>query len=130
MAFNIDSTNKAGFDQGVWVDFMGSNLLIASTSNISYQRLLTRLQQPHRRKIDKGTLDPSIMKELLCKGLSEGILLDWKNVIDGKGEVVEYSTKLAHAALMNNEDLRDFVIDTGANYDNFKIEAVEDAVKS
>lgn len=128
--FNIDSANKAGFDQGVWQDFMGSKFLVASTSNISYQRLLTRLQQPHRRKIDKGTLDPSIMKELLCKGLSEGILLDWKDVIDKSGKSVEYSTKTAYKVLMGNEDLRDFIIDVGANYDNFKIEAVEDAVKS
>lgn len=130
MAFNIDSTNKSGFERGVWADFSGSRLLIANLGNIAYQRLLTRLQQPHRKKIDKNTLDPEIMKELLCKGLSQEILLDWKDVIDGKEKDVPYSPEIAFKALMDNEDLRDFVISYGDNIDNYKNEAIEDAVKS
>ena len=130
MAFNIDSTNKSGFEHGVWADFLGSKLLIANLGSIAYQRLLTRLQQPHRKKIDRNTLDPEIMKDLLCKGLSQEILFDWKGVIDGKGKEVSYSIEVAFKALMDNEDLRDFVIDFGNNVDNYKNEAIEDAVKS
>lgn len=129
MAFNIDSGNQTGYDHGVWVDFQGSQLLIASTGNIEYQRLLTRLQQPYRKKLDRGTLDPQTMKDLLCKGLAEGVLLGWKNVIDRTGSEVEYSSKNAQAALSNSEELRDFVIDFAANYDNYKQETIEDAVK-
>lgn len=130
MAFNIDSNNKTGYNNGVWANFQGSELLIANTGNIAYQRLVTRLQQPYHKKIERGTLDPNVMKDLLCKSLAEEILLNWRNVIDGEGNDVDYSKEIALSALSANEDLRDFVIDFASNYDNFKEEAIEEAVKS
>ena len=130
MAFNIDSNNEEGFENGVWTDFSGSQLCIANTGNMAYQRELSRLQQPYRKKVERGTLDPKTTKHILCKAIADAVLMDWKGVIDGKGKEVKFSKEVAYNALSNSEDLRDFVIDYATNYENYKIETVEDAVKS
>lgn len=128
--FNIDSNNEEGFEHGVWTDFSGSQMLIANTGNIVYQRELSRLQQPYRKKVERGTLDPKTTKHILCKAIADAVLLDWKDVIDGKGKTVKFSKEVAYNALSNSEELRDFVIDYATNYENYKIETIEDAVKS
>ena len=130
MAFNIDSSNEEGFERGIWADFSGSGMLIANTGNLEYQRELSRLQQPYRKKIERGTLDPKTTKHILCKAIADAVLVDWKDVIDGKGKEVKFSKEVAYKALTDNEDLRDFVIDFATNYENYKYETVEDAVKS
>lgn len=128
--FNIDSSNEEGFERGVWTDFSGSQLLIANTGNLTYQRELSRLQQPYRKKIERGTLDPKITKHLLCKAIADAVLIDWKDVIDGKGKQVKFDKEVAYKALDSSEELRDFVIDYATNFENYKEEVEEDAVKN
>lgn len=130
MAFNVDSSNKDAYEHGIWGEYQGSKFLIANTGNMEYQRLVTRLQQPHHKKIERGTLDAKVMKNLLCKGLAQGILKDWKDVVDGHGNDLPFSEEVAYKALYDNEDLRDFIIDYASNYENYKEEAVEEMVKS
>jgi hypothetical protein len=114
----------ASTDTGVWSDFLESKFLIAHISNMNFQRILARLQQPHRQKIERGTLDPQISKDLLCKAMSEGILLDWKNVVDGDGKMVDYTPQRGFVALSKNVEFRDFVTDISTNLFNFREEEV------
>ena len=53
--FQIDKDLSA-LDKGVWTEWSGSSFLIAHISNMKFQRALSRLQQPHRRKIEQGTI--------------------------------------------------------------------------
>lgn len=122
--FDADITSV---DTGVWAEFDGSSFLIAHISNMKFQRALARLQQPHRRKIEAGTLDPQTNKNVLCQAMAEGILLDWKGVgsVAAKDEV-PYTIENAVTALKKSTELRDFVSDFALNLSNFRQVEVED----
>ena len=108
--------------QGVWADFGGSKFLISHYGANKFQRTLNRLQQPHRRKIEKGTLDPVEGKNLLCKAMAESLIHDWSNVIDTTGTVVAFSVENCEIALQSNDEFREFVQEFSQSLENFKSE--------
>jgi hypothetical protein len=122
-------TDIRTIDEGVWVPFDGSSFRIAHISNVKFQRSVARLQQPHRKKIEAGTMDPGQSKELACRALSEAVLLDWKDVINAAGEQVPYTPEHGFEALMKNPEFRDFVSDVAQNAARFREEAVEELGK-
>lgn len=126
--FNIDEVNLS--EEGVWTEYEGSEFLISHTSSIKFQRILARLQQPHKLKIEKGTMDPAVTKEIMCKAVSQAILLDWKNVLDGKGSIVNFSQETAFNVLMNNAAFRDFVLEFSMNLNNYRAEAIQNLGKA
>lgn len=117
-------------ETGVWTEFSGSKFKIAHAGNMQFQRTLNKLQLPYRKQIDKGSIDPAVSKELLCKAMASGLLLDWKQVINSKNEEIPYSTEMAVIALQNNDDLRDFVQEFSTDLDNFRCDRVKDEGKS
>jgi len=122
--FDLDGVNNDGTNNGVWVEFNGGEFLIAHTSSLKFQREFSKLQQPHIKKIERGTLDPKITTDILCKAMARALLLDWKNV--GSNDApVEYTQDLAYKVLVSNPELREFVQDTSLNIDNFKREVTE-----
>lgn len=116
-------------DQGVWTDWMGSRFLIAHISNMRFQKLLARLQQPHRKKLEAGNLDPQINRDILCKAMSEAILLDWDKVSSQTGTITPYSAAAAFTALQKNPEFRDFVAEFSTQMANYRAEEVEDLGK-
>ena len=124
--FQFDADLKT-VDTGIWMDFQGSSFLIAHISNMRFQRSLARLQQPHRRKINEGTLDPRVNKDLLCKAMSEGILLDWRNVGGQGAKDVPYTQAAAYTALSKNPEFRDFVSDVATSLANYRTIELEEA---
>lgn len=125
---NIDN-DVTTIEDGVWVDFEGSEFRIAHISNRQFQRELARLQQPHRRRIDAGTADPDLLRDIMCKAMSNGLVRDWKTVVDSTGAEVKYEASLAYKALKNNPQLRDFVTDFATNLDNYHAEVVSELGK-
>lgn len=121
--FDADLTNV---ESGVWINWSGSRFLIAHTSNMKFQRALARNQQPHRRKIENGTIDPAVNKDILCKAMAEGMLLDWADVVNAQGVPTPYSTQAAFTALSKSVEFRDFVSDAAMNLMNFKNDEVEE----
>ena len=127
--FDVNSVSQAKTESGVWTEFSGGEFLIAHTSNLSFQREFNRLQQPYRKQLDKGKLDPKTSSDILCKAMARGLLLDWKNV-GAEGANLEYSPDAASNVLKNNEDLRDFVQEFSLDLDNFRSEEQADSGKS
>ena len=125
--FNVDAIDQDLKANGVWEEFEGGSFLIAHTSNSTFQRELTRLQQPHRKKIDKGTLGPEMAKTILCGAMGKGLLLDWKELGDADGTTVKYSMEAAIKLLKMHDGLREFVEEISQNLDNFRTEEIEDA---
>lgn len=113
-------------EDGVWADYQGSRFLVAHMSNMKFQRALARHQQPYRRKIEQGSIDPQTSKDLVCKAMSEGLLLDWKDVTSKTGESVPYTPQAGYVALSKNPEFRDFISDFAMNLSNFRAEEVED----
>lgn len=121
MSFKIPEKPATGIDEGVWAEYEGSQFKIAYATNVSFMRAKQRLEHPHRRKIENGSIDPAEHRRILTKAMAEAILLDWKG-IDGD---VPYSKKLAEQALMNDESFRDFVMTFSMDLANFKEEERE-----
>jgi hypothetical protein len=125
MGIKVDNSRKRQ-EKGVWTTFSGSQFLVAHSSSLKFQRILTRLQAPHRRKIDKGNLDPAVSRDILCQALSEGLLLDWKNVGDSQGNDIPFSAEVAAQALANNDDLREYLQEFALDLENFRAEETQD----
>jgi hypothetical protein len=126
--FDLNKTTAERESSGVWADFNGGKFKIAHTNNMVFQREITRLQSPFRKKIDKGNLDPKIQLDIMCKAMARGILLDWKNV-GAEGKEVEFSEESAINVLSLNSDLREFVQDYALDLENYRDEELEDTGK-
>lgn len=127
--FKFDADLKT-VDSGVWAEFQGARFLIAHISNMRFQRALARHQQPHRRKLEAGTLDPQTNRDILCKAMAEGLLLNWDKVQSAAGQDTPYSPDAGVVALTKNVEFRDFVSEFSLNLSNFRDEEVEDLGKS
>lgn len=128
--FNIDSNTVDKEREGVWADFKGSQFLIASSGCNKFQKLFSRLQLPHRRALEKNRLDPEIQLDIMAKSLSQAIMLDWRNVVDGDGTAVEFDRDVAYRALKANSELREFVTIYSTDLGNFLSEEKEELGKS
>lgn len=126
---NIDN-DVSVLTKGVWVTFGGSQFLIAHMSNVGFTRAVMRGQAPYRKKIEAGSLDPAISREIMTKAMSTHLVLDWKDVVDSNGDQVQFSSEACYKALSNNEDLRDFVSEFAMNLDNYKKEEKDALGKS
>lgn len=116
--------------EGTWESFGGSEFLICHSSNLKFQRIFARLQAPHRLKLEKGSLDPAISKDIVCKAFSQALILDWRSVVDSEGNQVPFSVDSAYEALNNNPDLVEFVQEVSNNLAYFKNDEVEALGKS
>jgi len=121
MAINIDQSNP-GAEDGVWTKYHGSEFLVVHIGHLKFQRALSRLQAPFRRKIEKGTMDPIESRDLLCTAMADALILDWKGVVDSKGTDIPYSRKVCETALFNNPDLREYLQDFSMDLENFRVE--------
>lgn len=121
--FDADTPN---LDTGAWAEFQGSKFLIAHISNMRFQRALARLQQPHRRKLEAGTLDPQMNKDIICKAMAEGVLIGWDKVANSAGQETPYTPAAAFTALSKSPEFRDFVSEFATNLSNFRSEELDD----
>lgn len=131
--FIANSFDSAKKETGVWTDFEGARLKIASQRNDAYTRTLKRLSRPYERQMQKGKLDPQTSVALLCEAMATDILVDWEGVgeLDAKGNAVEveYSVEKAKEFLIDNPELREFVASFSEDLENFKKEDVAATAK-
>jgi hypothetical protein len=116
--------------QGVWTEFGGSKFLIAHMGNLRFQRSLTRLQAPHRAKVQKGTLDPLEARKMMCKAMSMGLVLDWAEVENSAGAEVQFSPEACEQMLSNNDDVREYIMEFAQDLANYKEEQTQEEGKS
>ena len=126
--FDLNRSTADQESQGVWTTFGAGKFLVAHTNNMVFQREITRLQAPYRKKIDKATLDPKIQLEIMCKAMAKGILRDWKNV-GAEGKEIPYNEDDAYKVLLLNSDLREYIQDFALDLENFRAEEIEDTGK-
>lgn len=123
MKFDAD---LSAVDAGTWREYDDSKFLIAHISNLKFQRALARLQQPHKRKLQEGTLDPKINQQIVCQAMAEGVLLNWRDMTTVDGSEVEYSQENAAKLLQRDPAFRDWVTDVSTNMANFRAEEVKE----
>lgn len=125
MSFVFPESPVSALDDGVWTEYQNIRVKIAYATNVRFMRAKQRLEQPYRRKIEAGTLDPADQRKLLCKAMAEAILLDWENVKNANKQDVPYSKQAAEQALLLDEAFRDFVMSFSVELGNFKADEVE-----
>lgn len=123
MKFDAD---LSAVDAGTWREYDDSKFLIAHISNLKFQRALARLQQPHKRKLQEGTLDPKINQQIVCQAMAEGVLLNWRDMTTVDGSEVAYSQENAAKLLQRDPAFRDWVTDVSTNMANFRAEEVKE----
>lgn len=123
MKFDADLSSV---ESGTWSPWDDAEFKIAHISNLKFQRALARLQQPHRRKLQEGTLDPKINQDIVCRAMAEGVLLDWRGVSRVDGSQVEYTVDNAVTLLKRDPAFRDWVTEVATNAANFRHEEVRD----
>ena len=128
--FVIDAIDPKAETEGLWFEFSGSKFKIASTSSVAYQKRLSKLYAPHRRKIEQGKLDPETGSDLVATALAGQVLTDWKDVQTVDGKTVKFSVEVAKEALVANQDLRDWILECANDISNFRSELKEAIVKT
>ena len=129
MAFNIDAVDTDAQVNGIWEEYEGSEFLIASTANTRYQKRLATLRKPFAKQISRDTADPEDLNRIFCKAISERILLDWKNVLDGNGKEVGYSPEIAQKALETDDVFANWVLEIAGNQDFYEREFKDAVIK-
>lgn len=136
--------NPIETEEGVWTTFRDTRMRIAHVSCMAFQRKLARLQQPHAKRIAKGTLSPDEQKNILCKAMAGTILRDaefFRKVRNSDGSVVmengaakmepvPFSEQVAELVLINQFDVREFVTEFSSDLDHFRQEEAEAVGKS
>lgn len=125
-----DSKKVNAQKDGVWATLGESSFLISHIGSLKFQRILNRLQAPHRKEIAKGTLDPGISKKILAQAMAKGLVHDWKDVVDSEGKDVPFSEEVCEQCLYNNDDVREFIQEFSTDIANFKAEELEEERKS
>lgn len=123
--FNIERCSAETDIMTAWGKFEGSEFEIAYAGNPKFLRIFNKLQHPYRKKIEKGTLDPIIQRDILCEAIAEGLMVGWRKVVNNNKEEVPFDSVIAKQALLNNPDLRDFVQEFSMDLDNYREDTIE-----
>lgn len=114
-------------EDGSWGSYLGVPLLIARANNDKFKKVFRRLSKPHKRQIEKGTIDDATAKDIMVKSLASGVLNGWEaRYFPG---TLEYSEETAIELLNNDADCMDYVQEFAADLDNYIKEEIEETVK-
>lgn len=117
MAFNAKRFNTNAFTDGVWVSILGGEFKVARAGNPAYEKAL---EDCGYRKID----EPAEKQRALYRAIAVGVLKDWKDVEDDKGEPIPYTVDNAVDVLVDNPDLVSRLLAEANDLSNWKREDV------
>jgi len=117
-------------EKGVWVDYAaGIKLCIASINNTQYKKARSRLLKPYLRQVRAKAMNAEEILDILKPAAAKYLLIDWKNIEDEEGNLVEYSYEKALEFFKEPalSDLYNFVLETAGENEVYRQELVEDA---
>lgn len=117
MAFNAKRFNTTAFTDGVWVSIMGGEFKVARAGNPDYEQAL---EDSGYRKID----DPADKQRALYRAIARGVLKDWRDVEDDKGQAIPFTADNAVEVLLENPDLVGRLLSEANDLSNWKREDV------
>ena len=116
---------------GVWVEYNGVELLIASSGKQDFLDAREAILEEHIEAIRNDELTADKLTDLAMPAVAEHILLDWKNLSED-GKEVEYSPEQALEYLTDPalKDMRNFILQVSSQRARFRQLVVEDGVKN
>lgn len=130
MDLNSLKTNRALETEGVWQPVLDGEVRVARIDNPKAARLFQRYTRPYRRQIDNGTMDPAKQEEIMCRVLSEAVLLDWRGLEEDGQPLPPYSPEEGFRVLSEYRELRDMVRDYAQDAQAYRDHELEDAEKN
>ncbi len=131
MNISAFAMNESAEKDGVWKQVGDARLLVARANNRNYMNMLRKLFAPYKDTMSANISDEDserIDTELLAKT----ILLDWENLTDVEGKVVQYSTDTAFEWLDKYPEFRKLIVkisEDSAIYREEFIETTKEEVK-
>lgn len=115
MAFNAKRNDPALFTAGTWVPMLGAEFRIARAGNPEYDKAL---EESGYRKQE----EPAAKQRALYTAIAIGVLKDWREVVDDKGEAIPYSVDNAVEVMLDNPDLVSRILSEANDLANFRRE--------
>lgn len=117
MGFNAKRFDTSAFTDGVWVHIMDGEFKIARAGNPEFEQAL---EDSGYRKID----DQADKQRALYKAIARGVLKDWREVEDDKGQAIPFTTENVVEVLLDNPDLVGRLLNEANDLSNWKREDV------
>lgn len=122
MSFNARRNDPQKFTAGTWVEILGGQFKVARAGNPEYEKALE--DSGYRKKEE-----PSAKQRALYEAIATGVLKDWQDVEDDKGEAIPYSVDNAVTVLQENPDLVGRILNEANDLANFRREDQERQAK-
>jgi hypothetical protein len=122
--------NDTAAIEGQWVHIgKGAELRIAKFNNEKYRDFVKKKMKPYRSAMRAGSVDESLITEIVVQAMSRHVLLDWKGLTE-RGEPLTYSIEKAEQLLRDKEPFRDLVLTLSQDAAMFQEAEVEDGEKN
>ena len=119
---------------GVWLPpFPGDRqikILRAGGSNKRFSRAFQQAIKPHRRAMERGTLDSDTSDALMRDVYSKHIVVDWKNINDAEGNPVPCTPENVKAFFVAIPEIFSEVVAYASEIATFAEENLEEAKKT
>jgi len=115
---------------GVWLDFPEGRQFLclrAGGANKKFLRLFQTAIKPHRRQMERGTLDPDKSDALMRDVYAKTIVLDWRGIKDASGKPVPCSQANVIAFFTQFTELFNDLVALCSDMAQFTDEAIEEA---
>lgn len=119
----LDGFELVLYDGDVEIKF---TLARAGGQNKKFANRLQALTRPYQRAMENGTMPDDKAAELMSQAIADTIILDWSNVADRDGNVMEYSPGRAKQLLIDLPELRTVIMEEASKAINFIAKEVEE----
>jgi hypothetical protein len=108
-------------------NFLGVDLVISRGGSASFKKKFATLTKPYNHQIQNSTLSEEKSAELLAKAMAGTVLVGWSGFfIDD--EEVPFTEDNATALLANDNDCREFILESSSSLSKFLVET-EDSIQ-
>lgn len=140
MQFDFDETGIESYipdrdleSTGVWFALPGGRKVLcrrAGGSNTRFRRVYDQRIRPHRREMERGTLDEKIAEEILLDVYVRTVFVDWSGFNAKDGSEYPFSEEAVKAFFTAYSELFQLVMDKAGAAQNFAVQEVEEGKKS
>ena len=116
-------------EKGVWHNYEGIKLCIASMNNKDYKKARNKLLEPHLRQLRAKAMTSDEIFEILRPAAARHLLIGWQSIEDEAGKEIPYSYEKSLEFFTDPalSDLYSFVLDTAGGNSAYRQELLEDA---
>lgn len=132
MDFKNVKTDTKLSEAGVWIEHDDeTSFLVARSGNKKFNALFNKMIAPYRQQFERGKLNNDKQVEIMCKCMSETILLGWEGLtMDGKELVYSKDQAYELLSMEGADEFRDLIMAYSMDAENFRQEEIEEQAKN